>query len=198
MTNDRTIARIRLALAAVAGLVALSACATATPYQPRSPQQAAAGGYSDQRIEPNRYRVTFAGNSLTSRETVESYLLFRAAELTQAQGYDWFAVADRQTDRQTQTYLQTDPFYNSWYGSHFGHFAPTWRYYGGHGWNSWHAHMGSPFFASRMDVRTIQKFEATAEIVLGRGAKPADDPAAFEARAVLENLGPRIQRPVPK
>ncbi|MCI3130778.1 CC0125/CC1285 family lipoprotein [Phenylobacterium aquaticum] len=197
MTNNRFAASTMRALAAVAALAALSACATATPYQPRLAQQAVAGGFSEQRIEPNRFRVTFAGNSLTSRETVESYLLFRAAELTQAQGYDWFSIADRQTDRRTQTYLQTDPFYNSWYGSHFGHFAPTWRYHGGHGWNTWDSHMGGPFFANRIDVRTIQKFEATAEIVMARGAKPLDDPAAFEARAVLENLGPRIQRPAP-
>lgn len=187
------------ALGALLVVMALSACATATPYQPSVPGRAAGGGFSEQRVEANRFRVTFSGNSLTSRETVESYLLYRAAELTVAQGYDWFAIADRNTDRKASSYLQTDPFYNSWYGSNFGHFAPTWRYFGGgHGWNSWNPHMGSPFFASRVDIRTIEKFEATAEIVLGRGAKPAEDPTAFEARAVLENLGPRIQRPAPQ
>ena len=187
------------AFCALLGLVALNACATATPYQPNLAGQAASGGYSEQRIESNRFRVTFSGNSLTSREKVESYLLFRAAELTVAQGYDWFAVADRKTDRQARSYPRTDPFYTSWYGSHFGHFAPTWRYYGGgHGWNSWHPHMGSPFFASRMDVRTIEKFEATAEIVMGRGAKPPDDFTAFAAGAVIENLRPRIFGPAPE
>lgn len=182
--------------ASLSVILALGACATATPYQPNRQGQQTSGGYSEQRVEANRFRVTFSGNSMTSRETVESYLLFRAAELTRAQGFDWFAIADRQTDRQTQTYVQSDPFYNSWYGSNFGHFAPTWRYFGaGPGWNSWHPHMGSPFFANQMDVRTIQKFEATAEILMGRGPKPAADPAAFEALAVIENLGPRIQRP---
>lgn len=186
--------------ASLLAVATLSACATATPYQPNiavQPGRAAPGGFSEQRVEPDRYRVSFAGNSLTSRETVESYLLYRAAELTAAQGYDWFTIADRQTDRKARTYAQTDPFYNSWYGSHFGHFAPSWRYYGHGGWNSWDPHMGGPFFASRLDIRTIEKFEATAEIVMRRGAKPADDPTAFDARAVLENLGPRIQRPAP-
>lgn len=198
MTVMKTGAQART-IGALLGLITLSACATATPYQPNLPGQAASGGYSEQRIETNRFRVTFSGNSLTSREKVESYLLFRAAELTVAQGYDWFAMADRKTDRQARSYLQTDPFYTSWYGSHFGHFTPTWRYYGGGlGWNSWHPHMGSPFFASRLDVTTIQKFEATAEIVMGRGAKPVDDPTAFEAGAVIENLRPRILRPAPE
>ena len=115
--------------ASLLAVATLSACATATPYQPNiavQPGRAAPGGFSEQRVEPDRYRVSFAGNSLTSRETVESYLLYRAAELTAAQGYDWFTIADRQTDRKARTYAQADPFYNSWYGSHFGHFAPSW------------------------------------------------------------------------
>ncbi len=49
-----------------------------------------------------------------------------------------------------------------------------------------------------MDVRTINKFEASAEIVMRRGAKAADDAAAFDARAVMENLGPRIVRSAPR
>jgi len=65
----------------VALAAGLTACATPTPYQPNIRGQAASGGYSEVRIEPDRFRVNFAGNSLTSRETVEGYLLFRAAEL---------------------------------------------------------------------------------------------------------------------
>ncbi|MFN7130388.1 MAG: CC0125/CC1285 family lipoprotein, partial [Brevundimonas sp.] len=56
---------------------------------------------------------------------------------------------------------------------------------------------GDPFWADRVDVRTVERFEATAEVVMYRGAKPAGDPNAFDARAVLENLGPRIMRPAP-
>jgi hypothetical protein len=46
-----------------------------------------------------------------------------------------------------------------------------------------------------MDVSTVEKFTASAEIVLGKGPKRADDAETFDARAVIENLGPRIQRP---
>ena len=67
--------------------------------------QAVSGGFSDVRLETDRFRVTFAGNSLTSRETVERYLLYRAAELTVAQGADWFSVVERQTDRKARTYV---------------------------------------------------------------------------------------------
>ena len=108
----------------------LTACATATPYQPNVPGQQATGGFTDQRLESDRYRVTFAGNSLTSRETVEGYLLFRAAELTVQQGFDWFSIVDRNTDRKSYTYVDPDPLYSPWYGPGYGYWRPSWRYRG--------------------------------------------------------------------
>jgi hypothetical protein len=142
--------------------------------------------------------VNFSGNSLTSRETVEGYLLYRAAELTVAQGYDWFAVVDRQTDRNARTYVEPDPFYRPWYGPSYNFWRPSWRYYGGgYGWRSWDPFFGDPFWGDRMDVRTVERFEASAEIVMHRGPKPQDDARAFDARAVMDNLGPRVLRPAP-
>jgi hypothetical protein len=188
------------AIAAVLALAAgLTACATATPYQPNLPGQQTSGGYSEMRLEENRFRVNFAGNSLTSRETVEGYLLFRAAELTAQTGYDWFSIVDRATDRDTRTYVQPDPLYRPWYGPSYGYWRPHWRYYGhGFGWRSWDPFWGDPFWADRMDVRTVTQFEASAEIVMGRGPKPADDTRAFDARQVIDNLRPRIQYPAPR
>jgi hypothetical protein len=190
------------AVFAAAAIVALAAglagCETATPYQPLVGGHASAGGYSETRIEPDRWRVTFAGNSLTSRETVEGYLLFRSAELTVQLGFDWFSIVDRQTNRDTRTYVEPDPLYHPWYGGGFGYWRPSWRYYGGgFGWRSWDPFWGDPFWADRMDVRTVEKFEASAEIVMHHGPKPADDPRAFDARSVVDNLRPKIQYPAP-
>lgn len=183
-------------VAAVALAAGLASCATPTPYQPNVPGQKASGGYSEMRLEENRFRVNFAGNSLTSRETVEGYLLFRAAELTVQQGFDWFAIADRQTSQSTRTYVEPDPLYSPWYGSGYGWWRPSWRYYGGgFGWRSWDPYWGGPFWADRMDVRTVQKYEASAEIVMYKGAKPASDAKAFDARQIIDNLRPRIQYP---
>ena len=185
-----------IASLALAGL--LAACTTATPYQPNIPGQSVSGGYSEQRIEPNRFRVNFAGNSLTSRETVEGYLLYRAAELTVEQGYDWFSIVDRNTEADRRTYIERDPFYSPWYGPSYGYWRPYWRYYGGgYGWRTWDPYWGSPFWSDSIDVRTVTKFEASAEVIMHRGPKPADDPRAFDARAVVANLGPRIVRPTP-
>ena len=192
--------RLFASLAAVAALgAAVAGCATPTPYQPNVRGAAQSGGYSEIRLEPNRFRVTFSGNSLTSRETVESYLLYRSAELTVAQGYDWFTAADRRTERSTQFYADPDPFYHSPYYASWGlGWRPSWRYYGGgFGWRSWDPWGRDPFWASGMDVREVNRYEANAEIVMGRGMKPAADPSAFDARAILANLGPGIARPAP-
>lgn len=176
----------------------LAACATPTPYQPNIRGASSVGGYSEVRVEPNRYRVNFTGNSLTSRETVEGYLLFRAAELTVESGYDWFTVVDRDTDKKSRTYVEPDPFYRPWYGS-YGFWRPSWRYYGGsYGWRGWDPFWGDPFWADRVDVRTVERYEASAEIVMQKGAKPTDDVKAFDARAVIDNLKPRVQYPQPK
>lgn len=178
--------------------VSLTACATPTPYQPVIAGKASAGGFSEQRIESNRYRVNFAGNSLTSRETVEGYLLFRAAELTVQGGYDWFSISDRDTDKKTSTRVEPDPLYRPWYGS-YGFWRPSWRFYGGgFGWRGWDPYFSGPFWGDRVDVQTIEKFEASAEIVMQKGAKPEGDASAFDARAVTENLRARIKYPVVK
>jgi len=182
--------------AAVVLAAGLAGCATPTPYQPNVRGQSSSGGYSEVRIEPARWRVNFAGNSLTSRETVEGYLLFRAAELTTQNGYDWFSIVDRETNRDRRTYVEPDPLYRPWYGPGYGFWRPSWRYFGaGYGWRSWDPFWGDPFWADRMDVRTVDRYEATAEIIMHRGAKPTDDPRAFDARAVIDSLRPRIQYP---
>ncbi len=177
----------RLTISAVAAL-ALAACATATPYQPLG-YGSDRGGYAEQRLESNRYMVTFAGNSVTSRDTVEMYMLYRAAELTVRDGYDWFATVNRATDRDSRYVGTPDPAFRSRYGPYWN---PYWRFYSGGYWSPW-----DPFWGRDMDVREITRYEATAEIVMGRGPKPASDPNAFDAREVLENLGPRVSRPLP-
>ena len=187
-----------LALLAALGLsIGLTACETATPYQPLVKGSAVAGGFSDQQLDADHFRVTFDGNSLTSRETVETYLLYRAAELTLAQGFDWFEMVERHTDKDKRTYVDPDPFYGPGYA--WGYWRPYWSYYGaGFGWRGWDPFWGGPFWADRAEVETVQKFKAGAEIAVGHGPKPAGDVRAFDARAVMANLGPKILRPVEK
>ncbi len=188
--------------AAVAALgLGLAACETATPYQPAPAGPAAASGYGygyrDYKIDATHWRVGFSGNSLTSRETVEKYLLYRAAELTVQQGFDWFQAADRHTDKSTSYYGQSDPFYASpFWGSYGWGWRPSWRYGGAFGWRSWDPWGGDAFWANQVDIQQVNRFEATAEIVMGHGPAP-DGQRVFNAREVVQNLGPSIARPRP-
>ncbi len=136
-------------LAATAAL-ALSACATATPYGPAGVDSRY--GYADQRIDQNRFRVSFSGNSVTSREQVEMSLLLRAAEITLETGNDWFTTVNRDTERDVRYYANRDPFYYDRYSPFWG---PSWRYRRAGAWSRW----GDPFDDGM--IRQIDRYEAS-------------------------------------
>lgn len=192
-------------VASLALIATLGGCETATQYRPATGTGFAREGYSDRQIEANRFEVRFAGNTLTSRETVEKYLLYRAAELTLQQGADYFVLADRDTDHKTRTY-STGGFGGYGYGGYgFGGFwGPRWAYHGrgfgwrGFGYGGFGGGFGDPFFDDGFDVNTVDKYEASAEIVIGRGPKPANDIHAFDAHDVVSHLGPSIVTPAPR
>ena len=162
----------------------MRACTTATPYQPVTPQSRF--GFQDQQIEANRVRVTFKGNSLTSRQTVEDYMLFHAAELTLQKGFDYFVADGRATDAHRREV--SSPTYTPMYP------GPYWRPY----WRAYYRGVwGDPFYGSEVETREITQFEANAEIIMFKGPKPTDNGSAFDAREVVANLKGRIQYPEP-
>lgn len=173
---------VAMALLAAVSLTVLSACATPTPYQPAIATGATRDrGYSETRLEENRYRLTFSGNDMTGRETVENYLLYRAAELTLGAGYDWFEIVNRGTDEKRRAVTYRDPFYDNL----------SWRFYGRNRWSRWGA-WGSDF---DMDTVEYTRYEATAEIVMHKGAKSESNPAAYDARSIQSSLESGIVRP---
>lgn len=159
-------------LALLAGL--LMGCMQPTPYQPRLEGQTT--GYTDRALTHNRYRVTFTGNSATPRETVESYLLLRAAEVTRAAGYSAFMFDTRNT--RANTTVQTvpslpppDPFWGRRGG---------WGYWGGWGFA----------YDPAVDVVVRTNYEAYAEIVLLTPEQAAHEPKAINAADVIAHIGP--------
>ena len=103
----------RVLLAGLA-LLGLAACATEpAPYGPKTEDSST--GYTDQQIASNRYRVTYVGNSFTSRETVENYLLLRSAEVTLKGGYEYFLFDTRDTKAKT-TYYSSFAGWPGWGG----------------------------------------------------------------------------------
>ena len=158
----------------------LAACATPTPFEPA---KGTGYGFADQKIEQNRFRISFRGNSLTTKEQVESALLLRAAQVTLEQGYDHFIVVsdDTETERRTRvTNLGPRYGFYPYYG--FGAFPYyTWGYPWGPGFGD-------------IDVRESQRYSAIAYIVLGYGAKPQGNVSAYDARQVQRNLTSAVFR----
>lgn len=90
----RSIQIVAILLAAL-----LTACATQSKYVPA--EKRGAYGYTDTQLTERRYRITFTGNSLTPKETVQDFMLLRAAEVTLENGYDWFRPVTRETERKS-------------------------------------------------------------------------------------------------
>ncbi len=171
--------------------LAVAACVSSTPYGPAVSNSGF--GYADQRIDENRFRVTFRGNSSTPRDTVENFLLLRSAELTVEGGYDYFIVVENDTE--ARSYFTS--LYGSYYGSYHGGFGP---FYGGRrrfGAFPYYPYgfgfgpgFGSGFYGD--NIRENTQYSAIAFISLHRGQKPSDEPAAFAAREVITNLRPLV------
>ncbi len=170
------------ALVTVSAL-AISACATQPAYKQATSYNGR--GYSDQIIESNRFYVSFKGSSTTPRDEVETFLLLRAAELTLENGFDYFVVVERETE--TKSRMQASPFggHHSRYGFGYSYFHPRSGWYG----------MYDPFWGrGSYDYNQITKYEASSEIVMHSGKKPKDEVRAFDARDVVKNIGPTVQR----
>jgi hypothetical protein len=187
-------ARYLLLLAGVAAL-GLSACATGPSYTPYQAALPGKFGFSEQRIEATRYRITFEGNSRTTRQRVEDSLLLRAANVTLENGYDWFQIANRATDPKTYTERLPSVGWNGGFGYNSG-FASYRTYSRRYGWVYVHRPIFNDFgfgpFDSYGETREITRFQANAEIILGKGPKPTDRADAFDARDVSANLTPRV------
>jgi hypothetical protein len=150
---------------AVLAALALAGCATATPYQPLKGGE----GYSEQKLEPNRYRIVFTANSSTPRQKTQDYVLLRAAELTLDQGYDYFVLTGQSTGREPRS---------SAFSVGLGGFS-----FGGGGGVGGGVGVGTGGGGG--------DYTQLADIVMFKGAKPENDPNAFDARAVKENLAKR-------
>src|ERR1700760_4029272 len=175
----RTLGRgLPLALLAAA----LMGCMQPTPYQPRLDGQAT--GYTDRALTHNRYRITFPGNTVTGRETVESYLLLRAAEVTRAAGFTSFMFDTRNTRANTNVqavpYMgPPDPFWGR---------RGRWGYWGGYGFA----------YDPAVDIVTRTNYEAYAEVVLLTPEQAAHEPKAINAAEVISRIGPEAAPPPPK
>ena len=160
-----------LAVSALALALALSACASLAPYGAKGGP--GGQGFSEQRIESDRYRVTYDG--VGAPGPVADMALLRAADLTVQSGYDWFEVVQRWTDGRPDGAGGVRPSVSIGAGS---------GRYGGYSASGVGVGLG-------FDISGPQPTSTTLEILMGRGARP-DRPDAYDARQVRDNLRSRF------
>ena len=173
MLERRKSSRLSLLAPALLATSLIIGCTQPTAYAPAVDGK----GYKEQQLENDRYRVSFTGNSATPRETVENYLLYRAAEVTLQTGHDHFRIVRQEIESET-VYRTTLSGINSFGFSRFHY------YY-------------QPIFSNFATgtSRPITSYEALANIIVIAGDPNEDDDQTYDARDVLEKLGPTIVRP---
>lgn len=144
--------------------------AATTPY--RAATTPNDQGYQEQRIEANRFRVTFTGNSATAREAVENFMLLRTAELTLKEGYDYFVLDNQDTEAQTY-YLQSLSDY-------------------GGGWDPFYGCLWPRTGFAVSTAQPVTNYKAQAYVVMFKGEKPPLELKAFNAREVQASLAPLV------
>ncbi|CAL1691356.1 hypothetical protein MMB232_01493 [Brevundimonas subvibrioides] len=166
--------RVALAGAIATVVLTTSACASLAPY---GPQGGPGGqGYAEQRIESDRYRVSY--NGVGAPGPVADMALLRAADLTIEQGYDWFEVTQRYIDGRPDSAGGFRPSVSVGVGSSSGR-------YGGYRYSGTSTGVGVGLnFQGPSPTSTV------LEVRLGRGAKP-DSVEAYDAREVRYSLSGR-------
>jgi hypothetical protein len=153
-------------LAAV--VIALAACSTApTVYGPAMTPDAM--GWRQQQIETDRFRVSFMANPDLRPPQVEDLAMRRAAEIARDNGASWFRVAARDTELVGG---------RRGGGTSVGVGGTTGSFGSGVG-------VGIGFDLSP-DTR---HYQASMEILLGRGAKPTNAPDVYDVQPILMRTG---------
>jgi len=105
---------LRLTWGLLSVLVAVAIAGCATQFQ----SSGLTGGYDEKQLEPMIWRVSYKGNGYTTQETVQTYWLFRAAQLTLEQGFDGFLilsnirlVAPRSPQREVKLAASSTPIF---------------------------------------------------------------------------------------
>jgi hypothetical protein len=150
--------------------VVLIGCST--PYQ----GQGFRGGYSDTRIDSTTVLVSFKGNGYTGHEKVEVYLLRRCADVTIADGYDYFVIVDK-NEEAAHSSIQTSGTYSS--NTSATAFGTDNMAFG-------QAHTTGTFYPGQSIPYTKHRSEVM--IKMFKGQKPGDD-RAYDAHELERYLG---------
>ena len=172
------------------------------PAQPGAGAQAQApevppakpGVFTPQKRAGTRYHLVVKGHTFSSREGIEKYLLYRAAELTLDQHDSWFTLIEARAKGDTAPPSKPDP-QGLRFSFRMAYWRPVWRYKlaGATAWQSWSPFSSTAFPAT--DPKSVTDFEVSADIVLRKDIMNDADPLAFDAGAVDDLLVNQVSPP---
>ena len=156
----------------VAVMLAAILAACATPYG----KYGIAGGYTDSRIDQNTFSISVDTNGFTSQQTTSMHGLYRAAELTVENGFDYFVIVTRTNNPTSMAMAIPGPGTSNTTVNDNGSTA----------------YARTTTTTAPTTVVPMVFPNSTLTIKSFRGSKPEGVPNAYDARAVMKYLGPQI------
>jgi hypothetical protein len=154
------------------------------------------GVYSEVKQSATRYHLTVKGHVFSSRDAIEKYLLYRAAELALQHHFQYFTLIETRRKGDTAPASKPDSS-GPRYSFRMNFWRPAWRYKiaGSSAWSAWSPFSNAAFFAEGKDAKTITNFEVSADIVMHKGTMDDSNPLAFEPSAVSDFLVNQVSPP---
>jgi hypothetical protein len=157
--------------------ILLIGCASPTPYHPSTQ----GSGYYDHQLADDRYQLSYTANTLTRRDTIKQYLLYRAAEITLEANKENFVVLDQNGQRfSLPDYATGAESYRHHYFEHH---------------HLWFADQGIDEEISATTLKPLARYTAEITIVLYSGGQPPEEGKVYNAREVIDVLGNTMLRP---
>jgi len=163
-------------LVALAAVIALVGCATSYG------KYGLLGGYSDSRIDANTFSISVDNNGFTSQQTTSLHALYRAAELTAANDFDYFVIVSGANNSTTMAMVMPGSSTSQTTVNAYGSSATastTTRY-------------------APTTVVPIVLPNSTIVIKTFKGTKPNELANAYDASETMKYLGPQIGAVAPK
>jgi len=161
---------------AIFTIMVLAACAT--PYG----KYGALGGFRDARIDANTFSISVDNNGFTDQQTTSLHALYRAAELTASNGFDYFVIMSGANNSTTMAMVVPGSSTSKTTVNAYGSSATA---------------TTNTTYAPATVVPIVLP-NATIVIKAFAGTKPADLANAYEARETMKYVGPQIGAPSTK
>ncbi len=134
-------------------------------------------GYIDRKLDEDRYQVSYTANAMTSRQKVKHYLLYRAAEITLDSGNKKFVVLEQHPGRGR---LEGVKYRDESKPYEFEHH------------HLWFEDQNVSQEYSTTTYKPLSQYTATATFQSFSGEEPPEDGKVFDARELIELLGPSV------